>query len=80
MVAVLAGAKEDIVVDEVHQTETIGDLNDKIDNGYNEKEPDEIKMSWKTVQQFLELIGELGNMILQDLTRFAIQAKGPDGK
>ena len=61
-VAVLAGAKEDIFVDETHQMETLGDLNDKTDNGYNENEPDEIKMSWQTVQQVLELIGELGNV------------------
>ena len=61
-VAVLAGAKEDLFVDETHQTETLADLNDKTNNDYNENEPDDIKISWQTVQQVLELIGELGNV------------------
>ena len=61
-VAVLAGAKEDLVGDKIHKTETLGDLSDKADNGYNEKVPGEIKMSWQATEELLELMGELGNV------------------
>ena len=60
-VAVVAGASAHLVGD-TRKTEALGDLNDKTGNFYNEKAPHDIQISWQTVEEILELTGELGNV------------------
>ena len=61
-VAVVVGASAHLVGDNTRKTESLGDLNDKTGNFYNEKAPHDIQISWQTVEEILELTGELGNV------------------
>ena len=69
----LAGASEDHLSDKTRKTETLGELNDKTDNVYNEKEPDKIKMSWRSEEETVELMGELDNVTSRVLCQFLYQ-------